>query len=97
MAVFEKAKNLVDSALEGFNSTLFAYGQTGSGKTYTLQGTNEVDGLAQLSFKYLHEELKKKQDNFKVKLKCSVIQIYYSEIVDLLMENGAQPRQIDII
>ena len=30
--------DLVDSALERYNSTLFVYGQTGSGKTYTTFG-----------------------------------------------------------
>ncbi|MCQ2821171.1 MAG: hypothetical protein MJ252_28255, partial [archaeon] len=29
---------LCESALEGYNCTIFAYGQTGSGKTFTLQG-----------------------------------------------------------
>lgn len=35
--VYEKTtKNLVPTALDGFNSTVFAYGATGSGKTYTV-------------------------------------------------------------
>lgn len=29
---------LIDSALEGYATTVFAYGQTGSGKTYTMMG-----------------------------------------------------------
>ena len=32
------AKNAVQNALEGYNSTVFAYGQTGSGKTFTITG-----------------------------------------------------------
>jgi len=32
------AKDLVVSALDGYNATIFAYGQTGSGKTYTMLG-----------------------------------------------------------
>ncbi len=32
------AKDVVDSALDGFNGTIFAYGQTGSGKTFTMTG-----------------------------------------------------------
>lgn len=32
------AKNLVLSALDGYNATIFAYGQTGSGKTFTMLG-----------------------------------------------------------
>ncbi len=30
------ARSVVDSALQGFNATIFAYGQTGTGKTYTM-------------------------------------------------------------
>jgi hypothetical protein len=48
--VFEPTKELIDSSIDGFNSTIFAYGQTGSGKTYTLQGYNEIEGIAQKSF-----------------------------------------------
>jgi Cdc6-like AAA superfamily ATPase len=29
---------LIDSALEGYATTILAYGQTGSGKTYTMMG-----------------------------------------------------------
>ena len=40
-------KSLLDSALDGFSSTVFAYGQTGSGKTYTMTGIDEkVDSPA---------------------------------------------------
>ncbi len=30
------ARTVVDSALQGYNATIFAYGQTGAGKTYTM-------------------------------------------------------------
>ena len=32
------AKDVADSAIEGYNGTIFAYGQTGSGKTFTMTG-----------------------------------------------------------
>lgn len=36
-AVYETtARAVVDSALQGYNATIFAYGQTGAGKTYTM-------------------------------------------------------------
>jgi len=33
-----RVNELIDSALDGYSSTIFAYGQTGSGKTYTMMG-----------------------------------------------------------
>jgi kinesin family protein 6/9 len=37
--IFDKvAKDVIDSALDGYNGTIFAYGQTGSGKTFTMTG-----------------------------------------------------------
>ena len=36
--VFDTCKDLVQSALDGYNVTMFAYGQTGAGKTFTMYG-----------------------------------------------------------
>ena len=42
--VFETtAKSVVDSALQGYNATIFAYGQTGTGKTFTMEGFNSAE------------------------------------------------------
>lgn len=39
------ARTVVESALQGYNATIFAYGQTGTGKTYTMEGfSNEGSG-----------------------------------------------------
>ena len=34
-------QEVIDSAMQGFNSTIFAYGQTASGKTHTMMGAKK--------------------------------------------------------
>lgn len=85
--MFEKTKFLVDYVLRGYNSTIFAYGPTGSGKTYTLQGDYEKnEGLTQLSFRYLYDKIKELNDTegSEFKISCTMVQIYYTDIDDLL-------------
>ena len=33
------AKDIVETALEGFSGTVMCYGQTGAGKTFTMTGS----------------------------------------------------------
>lgn len=35
-SVYEAAKPIINSVIDGFNGTILSYGQTGSGKTYTM-------------------------------------------------------------
>ena len=38
------ALQLLDAAMDGFNTTVMAYGQTGSGKTFTMSGGRALRG-----------------------------------------------------
>ena len=51
------SKPIVDSCIQGYNSTVFAYGQTGSGKTHTIQGTQADKGILPRQFEYLFQSL----------------------------------------
>ena len=51
--LIDVGKEVIESALQGFNSTIFAYGQTASGKTHTMMGpkVGKEDGLIPQVFK----------------------------------------------
>ena len=57
--VFLYLQYVVQSAIDGYNASVFAYGQTGSGKTFTIFGISDdfEPGIAQQSFKRLFEIL----------------------------------------
>ena len=44
-----QVKELVNTAMQGINVTVFAYGQTSSGKTFTMRGNDKSLGLIPLS------------------------------------------------
>lgn len=49
------AKQLVASAMAGYNCTLFAYGQTGSGKTHTMRCIMKVSWWRSLLLRWVPE------------------------------------------
>lgn len=56
--IYDKsASDVVRSAMEGINGTIFAYGQTSSGKTFTMKGNHQYPGIIPLAiqdiFKYI--------------------------------------------
>ncbi|KAF9360382.1 hypothetical protein BGX26_009629 [Mortierella sp. AD094] len=83
-------KDLVKSAMEGYNSTVFAYGQTSSGKTYTMSGTERQMGITPRAvedvFKYIRENSER-----EFLLRVSYLEIYNESIRDLL-----SPEAIDL-
>jgi len=79
---------MVDSVLEGFNSTIFAYGQSGSGKTYTMSGVfdqPDLLGIIPRAFRYLFVYLKANSGaNKKFNIYCSFMELYNGKVRDLL-------------
>ncbi len=83
----ETAMPIVDSALQGYNGTIFAYGQTGTGKTHTMEGVvgNELlEGIMPNSFRYIYERISAMAQDTEVLVKASFLEIYLDEIYDLL-------------
>ncbi|CAE7778922.1 KIN14E, partial [Symbiodinium pilosum] len=82
--VFEDCKGLVQSAIDGYNVTIFAYGQTGAGKTFTLYGTPEQEGIAGRSIGHLFELLGELRKKHAVAVSASMVELYCGKLVDLL-------------
>ena len=83
----ESAFPLVESTLQGYNSTIFAYGQTGCGKTYTMLGVPsdpDLRGIIPNSFAHVFGCIADAQKEKMFYVQCSYIEIYNEEIRDLL-------------
>ena len=79
----ETSKNVVQSALNGFNGTILAYGQTGTGKTYTMIGSEKNKGIIPRAFDYIFESVKQDSEH-EYNIKISFIEIYKEHIQDLI-------------
>ena len=87
------AQPIIDSAMSGYNGTIFAYGQTGTGKTHTMEGQpNELEqGIIPRSFAYIFSSI---QDagSTKYLVRASFLEIYNESIRDLLAPDAAKPQ-----
>ena len=90
------AVEAVNSAMAGFNSTIFAYGQTGSGKTFTITGGAEryVDrGIIPRALSYIFSESVKNSER-KTTLYISYMEIYNETAYDLL-DPSQETKQLE--
>ena len=91
------AKDVIDSALEGFNGTIFAYGQSGSGKTFTMTGgiiNFDQRGIIPRTVSYLFNKINSDKD-WHYELSVSYMEIYNNKGYDLLYENEEGNRYLD--
>lgn len=75
---------LLDSVLDGFNSTVFAYGATGCGKTHTVSGTSEKPGIVFQAMQELFIKMDDLRDSRDFEISLSYLEIYNETIRDLL-------------
>ena len=90
--------------LEGYNCTIFAYGQTGCGKTHTMMGVPtdpELRGIIPSCFAHIFgclDEGRQNNSEAKYLVRCSYLEIYNEDVLDLLTEHkrNAMPIKLDI-
>jgi hypothetical protein len=95
-AMFEAAgRPISESALAGYNCTLFAYGQTGSGKTHTIYGPGEgrgepaQRGLLPRTLDYLFAQMRSKEEASGGRLKFTV----KASFLEVRGRAGRHPRK----
>ncbi|KAI9216304.1 P-loop containing nucleoside triphosphate hydrolase protein [Blastocladiella britannica] len=77
-------RELVYSAMEGYNGTVFAYGQTSSGKTFTMMGTPDAHGVIPQAVQDVFNYIKQSEGRREFLLRVSYLEIYNETIRDLL-------------
>ncbi|KAJ3134119.1 Kinesin- protein 6 [Physocladia obscura] len=80
------AKDVILSAMDGYNGTIFAYGQTGSGKTFTITGGAERysdRGIIPRTLQFIFKEAKART-NHHYEIEISYLEIYKESGYDLL-------------
>lgn len=87
--VFEDCADLVQSAVDGYNVTIFAYGQTGAGKTFTMYGVPGQEGAAPRTIQELFRIIQRDNDRFNYTVMASMLELYRNDLIDLLNKNAA--------
>ncbi|XP_075400090.1 centromere-associated protein E isoform X3 [Tenrec ecaudatus] len=81
----EIAVPIIESAIQGYNGTVFAYGQTASGKTYTMMGSPDYLGVIPRAIHDIFKKIKEFPDR-EFLLRVSYMEIYNETITDLLCD-----------
>jgi len=85
--VFNEAQDLVQSALDGYNVTIFAYGQTGAGKTFTMYGAPNNEGTAPRTIQELFRLMDLDNEQFTYTVMGSMMELYRNDLIDLLAKH----------
>lgn len=91
--IFEDCRDLVQSAVDGHNVTIFAYGQTGAGKTYTLYGSPQAEGISHLAIHEIFSIAESMRRKYEVYVTASMIELHRNRITDLLRPQGGHARR----
>eukprot|EP01133_Synstelium_polycarpum_P012483 gene12483-14651_t len=87
--VFGEIAQLVQSSLDGYNTSIFTYGATGSGKTYTMEGTMDNPGMIPRAVQQVFETASVLSNGGWVySMEAFFLEIYNEQIHDLLAPKG---------
>jgi len=86
--VFEDCRDLVQSAADGYNVTIFAYGQTGAGKTFTMEGSEDNPGVSRRTINEIYRVVQEMDGCCECTVKGSVLELYRQELRDLLVASA---------
>lgn len=85
--LFSDVQPFVQSALDGYNVSIFAYGQTHSGKTHTMEGSSHDRGLYARCFEELFDlSNSDTTSTSRFKFSITAFELYNEQIRDLLSE-----------
>jgi putative methionine-R-sulfoxide reductase with GAF domain len=95
----KQCKNIVESAMKGYNGTVFAYGQTSSGKTWTLMGDGEGGTHPGVTILAVRDVFEYCRNNPSVEwsIDCCYMEIYNETITDLLQPNRKKAGNLPIV
>ena len=82
--VFEDTRDLIQSAVDGYNVTIFAYGQTGAGKTYTMTGKPTDPGVIPRMADEVFLIRDRDNDRYEFTVSVTMIELYCAAFADLL-------------
>eukprot|EP00930_Biecheleria_cincta_P016646 TRINITY_DN13453_c0_g2_i4.p1 TRINITY_DN13453_c0_g2~~TRINITY_DN13453_c0_g2_i4.p1 ORF type:complete len:1080 (-),score=151.44 TRINITY_DN13453_c0_g2_i4:165-3404(-) len=88
--IFEhQCMSVTQSALEGYNGTIFAYGQTSSGKTFTLTETSRSNpGIAIQAMDCIFNKVASSHSEYEIHV--SYLEIYNESLADLLQKKSSK-------
>ncbi|KAG6702704.1 hypothetical protein I3842_07G048500 [Carya illinoinensis] len=93
--LFRDVQPLVQSALDGYNVSIFAYGQTHSGKTHTMEGSSHDRGLYARCFEELFDLANSDSTSTsQFKFSVTVFELYNEQARDLLLKPGGSLQKV---
>ncbi|CAA6659485.1 unnamed protein product [Spirodela intermedia] len=87
--IFNDVQPFVQSAMDGYNVSIFAYGQTRSGKTYTMEGSSHDRGLYVRSFEELFDlSVSDTTSRSHYDFYVTAFELHNEQVRDLLLASG---------